>query len=805
MFEPILRSVTISNFRRLRGMHKLPLDAPIVLIFGQNGTGKTSILSAIELALTGEIKSMRRHDKRYTAHLPRYGEAFATLSVEIADRNSEVRPQTVMTVGGNEIEGPPALSPKEAQFYAERAYLDQVSLGQLLELYQYTERNEESSLARFVNELLGLDQLDALRSGLLDATHLTKFKKLSEAYTIALEAAKGTKRKRDDASAELEGVNTGLTRLRSDVKRLLPAAGYEIGTDDWTASGRQVRSLLADDQSVEETEEAQERIRSLTELGGLIKGLSTRTGVTRLKEAKAASTMAEAQYKRWRNEYEGPLGEVRREAAKLGLESSIPPQVSLETEIERWDRQLARQQQIADKRAELTSQVADLVSALTVLDGEIAQREVRAGSLASGLALFRDEVTDDLCPVCDRDYSELGKGHLHAHIERKINEITTKGRELVESKEQRGLVRIELGSTQRELATLEGKDLPEEALKSIASRRAKAIALRGRLESLADVIETGAALRRRMQRAQADAEELEGLEHQTGVVMSMLREHASALGTTTTQPDETMERLWRRVSDLAAQRMAEIRNRKEAREEARATLARIDKLEMLAKQLTVVVAQRTQEKRRWDQQITEANRRRNVARQIHKAASDTRAAIVERVFTKSLNTVWHDVFVRLAPSEPFVPAFGIPTSTRTSLQIQLETIHRSGGKAGTPATMLSSGNLNTAALSLFIALHLAVEPLVPCLVFDDPVQSMDEVHVAQLAGLLRVLSKHHNRQIVVAVHERDLFEYLALELSPAFEGDKLITIELGHDDSSEGAIVKRRTWIPDQAVAVKVQ
>ena len=805
MFEPILRSVTISNFRRLRGMHKMPLDAPIVLIFGQNGTGKTSVLSAIELALTGEIKSMRRRDKRYTAHLPRYGEAFATLSVEIADQNGGVRPQTVMTVGGSEIEGRPALSAEEAQFYAERAYLDQVSLGQLLELYQYTERNEESSLARFVNELLGLDQLDALRSGLLDATHLTKFKKLSEAYTNALEAAKRMKSKRDEASAELEGVNTDLTRLRNDVQRLLPAAGYEIGTDDWPASGTQVRSLLADDQSVEEAEEAQERIRSLTELGGLIKGLSTRTGVIRLEEAKAAAAKAEVQYKRWRNEYQGPIAEVRREASKLGLESGIPPQASLETEIEMCDRQLARQQQIADKNAELTLRVAELASALTVLDGEITRREVRAGSLASGLALLRNEVTDDLCPVCDRDYSELGKGYLHAHIEWKINEITTKGRELVDLKYQRDLVRIELGSTQRELAVLEGEYLPEGLLKGIASRRAKAIALRGRLESLAEVIETGAALRRRMQQAQADAEELEGLEHQIGVVVSMLREHAATLGTTTTQPDETTEGLWRRVSDVAAQRMAEIRDRKEAREEARGTLGRIDKLETLAKELTVVVTHRTQEKRRWDRQIAEANRRRNVARQIHKAASDTRGSIVERVFTKSLNKVWHDVFVRLAPSEPFVPAFGIPTSTRTALQLQLETIHRSGGKAGTPGTMLSSGNLNTAALSLFIALHLAVEPLVPCLVFDDPVQSMDEVHVAQLAGLLRVLSKHHHRQIVVAVHQRELFEYLALELSPAFEGDKLITIELGHDDSSEGVIVNRRNWIPDEAVAVKVQ
>ena len=116
--------------------------------------------------------------------------------------------------------------------------------------------------------------------------------------------------------------------------------------------------------------------------------------------------------------------------------------------------------------------------------------------------------------------------------------------------------------------------------------------------------------------------------------------------------------------------------------------------------------------------------------------------------------------------------------------------------------MLSTGNLNTAALSLFIALHLAVEPVVPCLVFDDPVQSMDEVHVSQLAGLMRVLSKHHNRQLIVAVHERELFHYLSLELSPAFEGDELITIELGARQEDEDQGITRHKWTPDPAIGM---
>ena len=92
--------------------------------------------------------------------------------------------------------------------------------------------------------------------------------------------------------------------------------------------------------------------------------------------------------------------------------------------------------------------------------------------------------------------------------------------------------------------------------------------------------------------------------------------------------------------------------------------------------------------------------------------------------------------------------------------------------------MLSQGNLNTAALTLFLALHLSVPQRMPWLVLDDPVQSMDDVHIAQFAALLRSLSKGAGRQIVVAVHEQALFDYLTLELSPAFPGDSLITVEI---------------------------
>jgi exonuclease SbcC len=163
--------------------------------------------------------------------------------------------------------------------------------------------------------------------------------------------------------------------------------------------------------------------------------------------------------------------------------------------------------------------------------------------------------------------------------------------------------------------------------------------------------------------------------------------------------------------------------------------------------------------------------------------------------------LWRDLFVRLAPNEQFVPAFEIPSESTQRLQPKLITIHRSGGAGGTPGAMLSTGNLNTAALTLFIALHLTVATQLPWLILDDPVQSMDDVHVGHFAALLRTLSKERKRQVVVAVHSRQLFEYLRLELSPAFAGDSLLTLELSPSPNRDTlCLPERRSFQEETAL-----
>jgi hypothetical protein len=84
-----------------------------------------------------------------------------------------------------------------------------------------------------------------------------------------------------------------------------------------------------------------------------------------------------------------------------------------------------------------------------------------------------------------------------------------------------------------------------------------------------------------------------------------------------------------------------------------------------------------------------------------------------------------------------------------------------------------------------------------------PQQKAWGLHISQFAALLRTLSKQHGRQIVIAVHKKPLFDYLALELSPSFLGDRLITSQLGR--SSEGMTTldwEVATFAEDNSIAV---
>lgn len=208
-------------------------------------------------------------------------------------------------------------------------------------------------------------------------------------------------------------------------------------------------------------------------------------------------------------------------------------------------------------------------------------------------------------------------------------------------------------------------------------------------------------------------------------------------------------------------------------------------------QITQKLEQLEQAKTSIDDEIKQVRKFRDAANQVKKD-------VIEEVFNESLNRLWGQLFGRMVKSEPFRLSLSELKIVARKLKVHFEA-SSDGNRFGQPGAVLSSGNLNTAALSLFLTLNLIEQSRHDVLVLDDPVQNMDDMHVIHLAEVLKSVVRESGRQIIVAVHERPLFEYLSLELAPTHSSHSLMTLELERNAQSFLSKIapRRYEWQPD--------
>jgi len=805
-----LTSITVTDFRSIRGSITVALDAPVVLIHGQNGAGKTSLLSAIELALTGHVPSFQRVDPDYVSHLI-HKEAQASRIILHASELNQIRSDADIRVTRTGVAGSALLEPSSARFYNERCFLAQATLGRLLELYEDKDtRKSDSPLTRFVKDLLGLDHLDALIDGLHDAGDVRRFRSTVPLYWETRENIPALQKEFQRLRSEITSVITSETNTTDSIEARLTLLGID------RAALTDVAALVASlSQMSEEIE--------LQKLAGLRRNISAaqqhwqavQAGVSANERAAAERSAAEAAaaLESWRSGpgqvLEGALGTV---ASLLTTQVSTlrsEPEGSHTLALRAVEADLARLAGILGQAAQddaklgvLKQDIERAQARSEVLDRQIADHASEAGQLAKMLSDVLPHVHTDECPVCGRDFSETSSTPLHAHISARISALSESAGLLQALSRERANTISALATAQREWDVVSSRRLDPKTHDEAKTRDA---ALKEVRQTLIHLTKDATEGQRLTLSAQAAARGLGDLRSRD-IQGTSIRETIAELGNTIAleplaeneSPDVSLER----YHSYCVARASTLENRETTR---RAALTEAREVQVLREKRSSLEAELHALQTRIERltaKKTSADTLIGGARELSKRARDARTSIVRRVFDDSLNSIWRDLFVRLAPEEPFVPAFALPESPTGAVEAVLETHYRSGGKGGNPRSMLSAGNLNTAALTLFLALHLSVTPTLPWLVIDDPVQSMDEVHIAQFAALLRTLSKMHNRQVIIAVHEKPLFDYLTLELNPAFPSDRLITVEITRD-ADGGTLLNYRpyVWQPDPAIA----
>ena len=805
-----LKQLTIENFRSIRGRATVDLDAPIVLIHGPNGVGKTSLLSAIELGLTGDVGALSRGENGFLQHLVHKGSPHGRGSVDLTVIRRRGEAHTSLQLSAAGIQGRGLLDGEESEFFSNRCYLAQSTLGRLFEIYQNQDaRRSDTALTRFVKDLLRLDSLEALIDGLHAVGHVNRLRLPAPQFWMARSDLPTLERDAVTSEAETRTLEAELRTLEIDIRTL----SGDVLAADRPIEPELLATQLSSRRQVDDRDltDLERRRREIEVIGRQIADYAATDAGAKREAAEQALAVARSASLAWAADGGRQLETVIQMIQSAHAE--IPPigkganaahaaaLASLTTEIARVEGAIARD---AANEQTLTAVEEDIVAGqarIAEIDHELAGLAETNQDLASALASLAPHVHGDDCPVCGRDYGEVSEQPLAARLSANIAELTHTAGRLEALSRDRSAGAAAVAAALRQADEIRARRMTSEALTTVKRDLVQLAEWRNELTALADAARSGEVVRSALSLAERDLAHLNSQDTLLSGHRQQLAEHAAALLLAAPAIQDAADAVVAHLLEEILRRVGVITARQERLRRAEDMVRRISSRRAALESACTAAKTRRQRVETVSAAKKEADRKIDVAKDLVDKARKLRTNIVSRAFNTDLNTVWRELFIRLAPDEVFVPRFKLPDSSGGPIEAELETIYRAGGLGGDPRAMLSAGNLNTAALTLFLALHLSVPPTLPLLIIDDPVQSMDEVHIAQFAALLRTL-KSADRQVVIAVHERALFDYLTLELSPAYNGDQLITIELTRVPGGESKPVwDLKSFKIDQAIA----
>lgn len=789
MSELRLKELIVENFRSIAGRCVIPLDGSITLVHGANGAGKTSLLSAIELAATGRVGFLEEQKGETRSLLRNQDFPQGRVHLSLTQHHNATRVGS-FELNGDQVAGKAALTPAEQTYFLERSFLPQTALGRLLESYTETGKQIDTALVRFVKSLVGLDDLDALIDGLHASGDRRRSKKLVHAWNRGVADLESLQAQHSEITAQL---NIAKSQLDVSVNLLRELVGdpdlidvYQLlRTSNERARGPETsRADLAKLQELQSMVDAIANMR--TQAAALMSGKIDQLETTiRAGEAQTA-------FESWKSgRGDAVLSELNRiRETSLGL-----PVATIGHIADAYDEAVERaefaDQQYAEAVAsdlERSKRIIALDRKIRELDQEIATVETKAQTtevstdvrvLIEILERAIPIAGSEHCPVCDERFT--GVGSLAEHFSGKLDRLSEKASQLMATEreltklrgERRG--KVENAVLQKILPWIPVGEPMDEAIRS--------------LDMLKVSVDEGSRLRRDLQSTQAGIAEVTALAAERATMTGRVNEVALALGFSARDLPAQEPEL--KLGHEIAKRIQLIRNAETHLQRERHALITTEDTQRDVTRWERELRETEQKISVLRGQLSTAESRMESSRHVLQIAERTRSKLINEVFDQSLNSLWAQLFGRFAPTERFTPRFVKQTESSRSVDVTLETELPGGQFSGSPGAMLSYGNTNSAALALFMSLHLSAPSELRWLIFDDPVQSMDDIHVANFAAIIRQLAFVHGRQVVIAIHQPELFDYLSLALAPSEATQSLVRVTLDRGAGTTVAQVDR--------------
>lgn len=820
-----LQTIEVEDFRAYNGrIDPVNLDGDIVLIHGYNGSGKTSLLHAIEYAVTGGVEHLAEFRSDYPDKLSYYSGGSSNQRKGrvrlVASTSASGQPHVIeRTVGVPQLTAGTEFSNEAKRAYADRSYLSQFHLGRLLNIYQDTKGPRGATpIVEFIRDFLALDQLEAVEKGLHDVGHKARrdreFKAIGRIDHDLLTATTNEAARRVDATSARQALERTLEQLATAA----PGAGVpppetvpEIQTFDLPLRERSNRARAQAKQLTGWAE--------LARAGDALGALPAAPPPTDPEAARSTLLALARAVNGVRSTLSLPDAAPGYEPPDFASSEPGPAHASLDNELQSWrgwvaktrealagarqtnDADVQRARQDAERLAALQTQAGQILTDLAAL-GDAARNDVEdAGSLREALATVLPHVHEDECPVCNRDYAEVDRGDLRAHVVAALEALGAQTERLRQTIDRREQLAVQRAETEAETAALVARS-PQDRVVAFQNRAAELDRARAPLDTTATLLTTLSELADDYgARARSAAQRASWLKRQTTVTQAVRSSLEMLDPDAVLAPDAPIpDALLASLQDRAAGRIGVLTSQADALDRVLelAETARAQSSAAASAQVAFATAEAERARTAETSKNVKALVRRSNA--VRKAAGDTTRKLIERTFDDHLNTLVNDIYFRLVRNEKFQPRITSKGTIR-SLTAAVNAYVGDEKVAEDIASVVSSANLNTAALSLFIALHLASSARPRALVLDDPVQSMDDVHATNLAALFRSLAYHPTapRQLVLAVHDKALFEYLALELGPTKEGDTLVEVRVTRESEDRVSVRSTpRVWQADR-------